>query len=78
MKNKLQLLSICLMLAAPFTNAQEHDKNHTNDKSTNLKYPQTKKVDTVTDYFGTKVKDPYRWLEDDRSEATENWVKAEN
>nr|WP_051931033.1 prolyl oligopeptidase family serine peptidase [Gillisia sp. Hel_I_29] len=66
------------MLAAPFTNAQEHDKNHTNDKSTNLKYPQTKKVDTVTDYFGTKVKDPYRWLEDDRSEATENWVKAEN
>jgi len=78
MKNKLQLLSICLMLAAPFTNAQEHDKNYTNDKSTNLKYPKTKKVDTVTDYFGTKVKDPYRWLEDDRSEATENWVKAEN
>jgi len=78
MKNKLQLLSICLMLAAPLANAQEHDKNHTNDKSTNLKYPQTKKVDTVTDYFGTKVKDPYRWLEDDRSEATENWVKAEN
>jgi len=66
------------MLAAPFTNAQEHDKNYTNDKSTNLKYPKTKKVDTVTDYFGTKVKDPYRWLEDDRSEATENWVKAEN
>ncbi|SDR88115.1 prolyl oligopeptidase [Gillisia sp. Hel1_33_143] len=78
MKNKLQLLSICLMLTAPLANAQEHDKNHTNDKSTNLKYPQTKKVDTVTDYFGTKVKDPYRWLEDDRSEATENWVKAEN
>jgi len=66
------------MLTAPLANAQEHDKNHTNDNSTNLKYPKTKKVDTVTDYFGTKVKDPYRWLEDDRSEATENWVKAEN
>ncbi|SHG29840.1 prolyl oligopeptidase [Salegentibacter echinorum] len=43
-----------------------------------LNYPETKKVDTVTDYFGTKVKDPYRWLEDDRSKETEAWVKAQN
>ena len=43
-----------------------------------LNYPETKKVDTLTDYFGTKVKDPYRWLEDDRSEETENWVKRQN
>ncbi|WP_405200056.1 prolyl oligopeptidase family protein [Christiangramia sp. LLG6405-1] len=43
-----------------------------------LNYPETKKVDTVTDYFGTEVKDPYRWLEDDRSEETENWVKRQN
>ena len=42
------------------------------------KYPETKKVDTITDYFGTKVKDPYRWLEDDRSKATEAWVKTQN
>lgn len=43
-----------------------------------MNYPETKKVDTVTDYFGTEVKDPYRWLEDDRSEETEEWVKAQN
>ncbi|HEY9185192.1 MAG TPA: prolyl oligopeptidase family serine peptidase [Salegentibacter sp.] len=43
-----------------------------------LNYPETKKVDTVTNYFGTEVKDPYRWLEDDRSEETEEWVKAQN
>ena len=43
-----------------------------------LNYPETKKVDTLTDYFGTEVKDPYRWLEDDRSEETENWVKRQN
>ena len=43
-----------------------------------LKYPTTKQVDTVTDYFGTKVKDPYRWLEDDRSPETADWVKAQN
>ena len=44
----------------------------------NIDYPDTKKVDTVTDYFGTEVKDPYRWLEDDRSEQTEQWVEAQN
>lgn len=47
-------------------------------EQTALNYPETKKVDTVTDYFGTKVEDPYRWLEDDRSAETEAWVKAQN
>ncbi|MBT8260029.1 MAG: S9 family peptidase, partial [Bacteroidia bacterium] len=41
-------------------------------------YPETKKVDTVNTYFGTEVKDPYRWLEDDRSVETEEWVKTQN
>ncbi|MES2573979.1 MAG: prolyl oligopeptidase family serine peptidase [Bacteroidota bacterium] len=44
----------------------------------NLKYPQTKKGETTDVYFDTKVNDPYRWLEDDRSEETGAWVKAEN
>lgn len=43
-----------------------------------LKYPETKKVDIVDDYFGTKVADPYRWLEDDNSAETAAWVKEEN
>jgi prolyl oligopeptidase len=43
-----------------------------------LTYPATKKVDTVTTYFGTQVPDPYRWLEDDRSDDTKAWVQAEN
>ena len=43
-----------------------------------LKYPETKQVDTTDTYFGTDVKDPYRWLEDDKSAETAAWVKAEN
>lgn len=43
-----------------------------------VKYHTTKKVDTVDTYFGIKVKDPYRWLEDDMSEETGEWVKAQN
>lgn len=43
-----------------------------------VNYPITKKVDTVDTYFGTEVKDSYRWLEDDRSTETETWVKTQN
>ncbi|TDE05110.1 S9 family peptidase [Flavobacterium hiemivividum] len=43
-----------------------------------ISYPQTKKGDAVDMYFDTKVNDPYRWLEDDRSAETAIWVKAEN
>ncbi|GAA0872696.1 prolyl oligopeptidase family serine peptidase [Gangjinia marincola] len=43
-----------------------------------INYPETKKVDTTDTYFGEQVNDPYRWLEDDRSEETEDWVKRQN
>lgn len=41
-------------------------------------YPDSKKEAVYDSYFGTKVADPYRWLEDDTSPATEAWVKAQN
>ena len=43
-----------------------------------IKYPQTKQTDKVDSYFETKISDPYRWLEDDRSTETADWVKAQN
>ncbi|HJV90585.1 MAG TPA: prolyl oligopeptidase family serine peptidase [Holophagaceae bacterium] len=45
---------------------------------TPLKYPVTRKSDVADDYFGTRVADPYRWLEDDNSAETKAWVEAQN
>lgn len=41
-------------------------------------YPVAKKVDTVDTYFGVQVADPYRWMENDTTQETADWVKAEN
>ena len=48
--------------------------------SPSIVYPVTKKGETVDDYFGTKVADPYRWLEGDASSVPEvtSWVEAQN
>ncbi len=46
--------------------------------NTPLTYPQTRKTDQTDTYHGTQVADPYRWLEDDRSAETAEWVTAQN
>ena len=43
-----------------------------------LAYPETKKGDVVDDYFGTKVADPYQWLENDTATEVIQWVKEQN
>lgn len=42
------------------------------------KYPTTKKVNQVDNFYGVNVNDPYRWLEDDLSTDTKNWVETQN
>jgi prolyl oligopeptidase len=63
-----------LFVSAIFVSCQEG--NQPNNK--NLKYPKTAKIPVIDTLFGTAVTDNYRWLEDDRSTETEDWVKAEN
>ncbi|MGZ8839872.1 MAG: prolyl oligopeptidase family serine peptidase [Candidatus Aminicenantales bacterium] len=67
---KMTLLLILLSVVLAFAACQK--------SAAKLTYPVTKKVDQVDDYFGTKVADPYRWLEDDNAEDVKAWVQAEN
>ena len=53
-------------------------QEQTQQESAQMQYPETRKGDVVDTYFETEVADPYRWLEDDRSAETEEWVKAQN
>lgn len=69
---KLLLITALLSIFASCKNESEKVKPIT------VNYPETKKVDTVDNYFGEDVPDPYRWLEDDRSAETEAWVKSQN
>jgi len=64
----MPIAAICLLASC-----DDGQKNQTA-----LTYPETKQVDSVDAYFDTEVRDPYRWLEDDRSDETGEWVKAQN
>jgi prolyl oligopeptidase len=61
-----RLLRLLLVACIPFTLQAQ------------FQYPATKKVEHVDDYNGTRVADPYRWLEDDNSADTKAWVQEQN
>ena len=71
----MKKIAFCLLTFSIIMSCKEEQKQR---KKITVTYPETKKVDTVTNYFGTDVKDPYRWLEDDKSEETEAWVAKQN
>ena len=66
-----RLIGLAVTVAVSFTISAQEGR---------LKYPETKKGEYVDDYHGTKVADPYRWLEDDvrKSKEVADWVEAEN
>lgn len=71
MRNQTYLLITCCVWVALACSTKK-------EETTSMKYPETKKVDTVDTYFGEQVADPYRWLEDDTAKETGAWVKAQN
>lgn len=68
----MRYVTLCLALIIFGCTAPE------NSKETAFTYPESEKVDSTDTYFGTELEDPYRWLEDDNSEATGKWVAAQN
>lgn len=54
------------------------DLAYPQDSASNLLYPKSKVVDQIDDYHGTKINDPFRWLEDVDSQDTKNWVGEQN
>jgi prolyl oligopeptidase len=73
-----ELLALALAAADVAAPAEAAPSPAASPGPARLRYPPTRKVDVVDDYFGTKVKDPYRWLEDDNAEDTRLWVAAQN
>lgn len=70
MKNLLFLVPVLILASC--------GSEGTNAGANPLKYPVTKKTGQTDDYFGSKIADPYRWLEDDNSAETKQWVTEQN
>ena len=66
---------LALLVGCNQTTTTSQNSTTNNEK---MNYPTTKKGDVVDNYFGTPVPDPYRWLEDDKSAETAEWVKKQN
>ncbi len=66
-----KVVSVLILCIISFSiNAQSEKKKMT--------YPQSRKSNETDNYFGTSIADPYRWLEDDKSEEMAKWVESQN
>ncbi|SFT18227.1 prolyl oligopeptidase family serine peptidase [Sphingobacterium wenxiniae] len=67
-----------ILLALGFTACDQEKTIESNQEMVLKPYPKTEKIEHNDVYFGTTVEDPYRWLEDDLSEKTKQWVTEQN
>ena len=70
---------LCILIPVFLFSCQTRQSNSNVTAISPKPYPETFRDTTVSeDFFGTPVSDPYRWLENDTSDATAAWVKAQN
>lgn len=69
--------SVMLTTGVLFLASCQSQKVMTKNESGNISYPESKKVAHTDTYFGEKVEDPYRWLEDDMAADTKDWVQKQ-
>ena len=74
----LSLLFVACSAPEDSNNKQQQAKAKVENQITAVAYPETRKDNSVDNYFGVAVPDPYRWLEDDLSQDTADWVKSQN
>src|SRR5882757_6681606 len=70
--NKFSLVVVIAGIALLMSCSQPHEQASVKP------YPATQKDTTVDTLFGVPVADPYRWLENDTSKETNDWVTAQN
>ena len=66
--NKPSAITILVLIALLFTSVMAQK----------IEYPKAKKIDQIDDYHGTKVSDPYRWLENPDAPESREWIEAQN
>ena len=82
----IAFVALTLSLAPSIYRTHAQDGQKLSDSSTSdvtkrdpkIVYPESKKIEHVDTYFGVKVSDPYRWLEDETSAETKAWVDSQN
>lgn len=76
---KITILSLSAVLIACGGNAGQEKAEKNSRKEIEVKaYPEVRKDSVIDYYYGQAIMDPYRWLENDTSDETEAWVKAQN
>src|SRR5438270_4423684 len=80
----LSILAFGTLYLSPFAGPAAAQNQHPALATTDggavakLAYPPTRTAEVFEDYFGAKVADPYRWLEDNESAEVAAWVEAQN